>query len=113
LRWLWLEGPYWAWARACGQCSLIRFKSAQGRGAGAYVSGARRDDAELQIMNDRHGLGLCPPPTKPTKRGPQHEQPLGWFLRELHFYARSGLVVLLLVHVAQSSCRRLLNIRES
>jgi ubiquinol-cytochrome c reductase cytochrome b subunit len=30
-----------------------------------------------------------------------YEQPLGWFLRALHFYAGSGMVVLLLVHVAQ------------
>jgi len=30
-----------------------------------------------------------------------YEQPLGWFLRALHYYAGSGMVVLLLVHVAQ------------
>jgi len=30
-----------------------------------------------------------------------YEQPLGWFLRALHYYARSGMVVLLLVHMAQ------------
>ena len=30
-----------------------------------------------------------------------YEQPLGWFLRALHFYAGSGMVVLLLVHMTQ------------
>src|SRR6267142_2096616 len=30
-----------------------------------------------------------------------YEQPLGWFLRALHYYAGSGMVVLLLVHMAQ------------
>src|SRR5262245_37788163 len=30
-----------------------------------------------------------------------YQQPLGWFLRALHYYAGSGMVVLLLVHVAQ------------
>jgi ubiquinol-cytochrome c reductase cytochrome b subunit len=30
-----------------------------------------------------------------------YEQPLGWFLRALHFYAGSGMVVLLLAHVTQ------------
>src|SRR5258708_30703211 len=30
-----------------------------------------------------------------------YEQPLGWFLRALHCYAGSGMVVLLLVHMAQ------------
>src|SRR5215472_1457883 len=30
-----------------------------------------------------------------------YEQPLGWFLRALHFYAGSGMVVLLLAHMTQ------------
>ena len=30
-----------------------------------------------------------------------YEQPFGWFLRALHYYAGSGMVVLLLVHMAQ------------
>ena len=30
-----------------------------------------------------------------------YEQPLGWFLRALHYYAGSGMVVLLIVHVTQ------------
>lgn len=30
-----------------------------------------------------------------------YEQPLGWFLRALHYYAGSGMVVMLLVHVTQ------------
>src|SRR5262252_7704709 len=30
-----------------------------------------------------------------------YEQPLGWFLRALHYYAGSGMVVLVLVHMAQ------------
>src|SRR5262245_44006208 len=30
-----------------------------------------------------------------------YEQPLGWFLRALHYYAGSGMVVLLLVHMTQ------------
>ncbi|MDB5339042.1 MAG: Cytochrome b/b6 domain protein [Planctomycetaceae bacterium] len=30
-----------------------------------------------------------------------YEQPLGWFLRALHFYAGSGMVVLLIVHMSQ------------
>src|SRR6267154_1057030 len=30
-----------------------------------------------------------------------YEQPLGWFLRALHYYAGSGMVVLLLVHMIQ------------
>src|SRR3954471_8182220 len=30
-----------------------------------------------------------------------YEQPLGWFLRALHFYAGSGMVVLVLVHMTQ------------
>ena len=27
-----------------------------------------------------------------------YEQPLGWFLRAMHFYAGSGMVVLVLAH---------------
>src|SRR6202521_2627866 len=30
-----------------------------------------------------------------------YEQPLGWFLRALHYYAGSGMVVLVLAHMAQ------------
>ncbi len=30
-----------------------------------------------------------------------YEQPLGWFLRALHYYAGSGMVVMLLVHMTQ------------
>src|SRR5271170_4502987 len=30
-----------------------------------------------------------------------YEQPLGWFLRALHYYAGSGMVVLVLVHMTQ------------
>src|SRR5262252_11222838 len=30
-----------------------------------------------------------------------YEQPFGWFLRALHYYAGSGMVVLLLVHMTQ------------
>src|SRR5207237_1508684 len=30
-----------------------------------------------------------------------YEQPLGWFLRSLHYYAGSGMVVLVLVHTTQ------------
>jgi ubiquinol-cytochrome c reductase cytochrome b subunit len=30
-----------------------------------------------------------------------YQQPLGWFLRSLHYYAGSGMVVLLLVHMTQ------------
>ena len=30
-----------------------------------------------------------------------YEQPLGWYLRALHYYAGSGMVVLLLVHMTQ------------
>jgi ubiquinol-cytochrome c reductase cytochrome b subunit len=30
-----------------------------------------------------------------------YQQPLGWFLRALHYYAGSGMVVLLLVHMTQ------------
>src|SRR6267142_12563 len=30
-----------------------------------------------------------------------YDQPLGWFLRALHYYAGSGMVVLLLVHMTQ------------
>src|SRR3954466_13223977 len=30
-----------------------------------------------------------------------YEQPLGWFLRSLHYYAGSGMVVMLLVHMTQ------------
>jgi len=30
-----------------------------------------------------------------------YEQPFGWFLRALHYYAGSGMVVLVLVHMAQ------------
>jgi ubiquinol-cytochrome c reductase cytochrome b subunit len=30
-----------------------------------------------------------------------YEQPLGWFLRSLHYYAGSGMVVLVLVHMTQ------------
>src|SRR5437879_1984929 len=30
-----------------------------------------------------------------------YDQPLGWFLRALHFYAGSGMVVLVLVHMTQ------------
>ncbi len=29
------------------------------------------------------------------------EQPLGWFLRALHYYAGSGMVVLVLIHMTQ------------
>ena len=30
-----------------------------------------------------------------------YEQPFGWFLRALHYYAGSGMVVMLLVHMTQ------------
>ena len=30
-----------------------------------------------------------------------YEQPLGWFLRALHYYAGSGMVVLVLAHMTQ------------
>jgi ubiquinol-cytochrome c reductase cytochrome b subunit len=30
-----------------------------------------------------------------------YDQPLGWFLRALHYYAGSGMVVMLLVHMTQ------------
>ena len=30
-----------------------------------------------------------------------YEQPLGWFLRALHYYAGSGMVVMVLVHMTQ------------
>ena len=30
-----------------------------------------------------------------------YQQPLGWFLRALHYYAGSGMVVMLLVHMTQ------------
>src|SRR5947199_4424520 len=30
-----------------------------------------------------------------------YEQPLGWFLRALHYYAGSGMVVLVIVHMTQ------------
>src|SRR3954451_6217671 len=30
-----------------------------------------------------------------------YQQPLGWFLRALHYYAGSGMVVLVLVHMVQ------------
>src|ERR1700675_4070397 len=30
-----------------------------------------------------------------------YQQPLGWFLRSLHYYAGSGMVVLMLVHMTQ------------
>ena len=30
-----------------------------------------------------------------------YEQPLGWFLRSLHYYAGSGMVVMVLVHMTQ------------
>src|SRR3984893_12408800 len=30
-----------------------------------------------------------------------YEQPLGWFLRSLHYYAGSGMVVLVLAHMTQ------------
>src|SRR5437588_9985062 len=30
-----------------------------------------------------------------------YDQPLGWFLRALHYYAGSGMVVLVLIHMTQ------------
>ena len=30
-----------------------------------------------------------------------YEQPLGWFLRALHYYAGSGMVVMVLAHMTQ------------
>src|SRR5213083_1030119 len=30
-----------------------------------------------------------------------YEQPLGWFLRSLHYYAGSGMVVMVLIHMIQ------------
>ena len=30
-----------------------------------------------------------------------YEQPLGWFLRALHYYAGSGMVVMVLIHMTQ------------
>src|SRR5271155_4368107 len=30
-----------------------------------------------------------------------YEQPLGWFLRALHYYAGSGMVVMVFVHMTQ------------
>src|SRR5215467_5741768 len=32
---------------------------------------------------------------------PNYQQPLGWFLRSLHYYAGSGMVVMVLVHMTQ------------
>src|SRR5580658_96433 len=30
-----------------------------------------------------------------------YQQPLGWFLRALHYYAGSGMVVMVLIHMTQ------------
>ncbi len=30
-----------------------------------------------------------------------YQQPLGWFLRALHYYAASGMMVMVLVHMTQ------------
>ena len=42
-----------------------------------------------------------------------YEQPLGWFLRALHYYAGSGMVVMVLAHMTQVSCTERTSIRAS
>ena len=38
-------------------------------------------------------------------------EPLGWFLRALHYYAGSGMVVLVLAHMTQVFLQGAINIR--
>ena len=54
---------------------------------------------------DRHRPGLVYVPSADQAYTSllylDYEQPLGWFLRALHYYAGSGMVVMLLVHMTQ------------
>ena len=66
----------------------------------------RVDDAAGDPDRHRHraGPGLCPRGRLGLTRaccGLDYQQPLGWFLRALHYYAGSGMVVLVLAHMTQ------------
>ncbi len=78
-----LEGP-WGWFYVFGSASLTLFLIQIITGIGlalVYVPAADKAYESLLFLD--------------------YEQPLGWFLRSLHYYAGSGMVVMLLVHMTQ------------
>jgi ubiquinol-cytochrome c reductase cytochrome b subunit len=78
-----IEGPL-GWWYVFGSASLTMFVIQIVTGIGlalVYVPAADKAYESLLFLN--------------------YQQPLGWFLRSLHYYAGSGMVVLLLVHMTQ------------
>jgi ubiquinol-cytochrome c reductase cytochrome b subunit len=78
-----IEGPL-GWWYVFGSASLTMFLIQILTGIGlslVYVPAADKAYESLLFLN--------------------YQQPLGWFLRSLHYYAGSGMVVLMLVHMTQ------------
>lgn len=78
-----IDGPM-GWWYVFGSASLTLFLIQIVTGIGlslVYVPAADKAYESLEFLN--------------------YEKPLGWFLRALHYYAGSGMVVLLLVHMTQ------------
>jgi ubiquinol-cytochrome c reductase cytochrome b subunit len=78
-----IEGPL-GWWYVFGSAALTMFLIQIVTGIGlalVYVPAADKAYESLLFLN--------------------YQQPLGWFLRSLHYYAGSGMVVLLLVHMTQ------------
>ncbi len=78
-----IEGPL-GWWYVFGSASLTMFLIQIVTGIGlalVYVPAADKAYESLLYLN--------------------YQQPLGWFLRSLHYYAGSGMVVMMLVHMTQ------------
>jgi ubiquinol-cytochrome c reductase cytochrome b subunit len=78
-----IEGPKgWWYVFGSGSMTLLMIQIVTGIGlALVYVPAADKAYDSLLFLN--------------------YQQPLGWFLRSLHYYAGSGMVVLVLAHMTQ------------
>ena len=85
--------------------------------AGGTCSAARRSRCFLIQILTGIGLALVYVPAADKAYESllflNYDQPLGWFLRALHYYSGSGMVVMLLVHMTQVFLHGRTNIRAS
>ena len=98
--------PVWACARSLGP--LLNHpvpKSVAGTEGWFYVLGSA--SLTLFMLQIVTGIGLALVYVPAADKAYEsllylnYEQPLGWFLRALHYYAGSGMVVLVLAHMTQ------------